>query len=148
MLNAAHLRGFTLVELVAVLVIIGILASVVGSRSMSFSTLSLMGGRDLAVSALFSAQQKAMVQADAVRLITQGSSIDIRVDANADGTFAASESIRCNGVLYPIVAPGGISFSSQIFAFDHLGHTTAGTISVSKGSNSVSVTVTAVGYAY
>jgi MSHA pilin protein MshC len=143
-----HIQGFTLVELIAVLVILGILAAVVGSRSMSYSSLNVMGGRDLLVSALFSAQQKAMSQANAVRVSTLGSSIDIRLDSNSDGTFAPSESIRCNGVLYPIDAPGGITFASQTFEFDHLGHTSAGTVSVSKGGDSVDITVTAVGYAY
>lgn len=140
--------GFSLVELIAVLVIVGILAAVVSSRVIPHTTLQIQAGRDLLVAALFSAQQKAMAQLAPVRLITSGNTIDIRMDANGDGNFASSESIHFAGTRYPLSLPGGVSLSAHQLNYSHLGHTSATSIQISKKSTTINVTVTGTGYAY
>ncbi|MCR6653936.1 MAG: type II secretion system GspH family protein [Cellvibrionaceae bacterium] len=139
--------GFTLVELTAVIVIVGVLAAVAGSRLLPHTTLQLQAGRDLLTTALFSAQQKSMSQLAPVRVTVSGSSVDIRIDSNRDGNFAAAESILVAGTRYPLEVKG-VTFSSHTFNYNHLGHTTPAVISVSKSGQSVNVTVTATGYAY
>jgi len=130
------------------MVIIGILAAVTSSRLTPHTTLQLQAGRDLLVSALFSAQQKAMSQMGPVRLFTSGNTIDIRLDANGDGNFASNESIRVAGTQYPLSLTGGVSLSTRQLDYTSLGHTTATSIQVSKKSTAVTVTVSGTGYAY
>lgn len=146
--HKAHISGFTLVELIAVLIVVGVLAAMVGSRMISQTTFQLQAGRDLLTTALFSAQQKAMAQLAPVRVTVNGTTIDIRLDANGDGSFSSSESIYVAGTQYPMVVEGGVVFSAHSLDYNHLGHTTPAVISVGKGGQSVQVTVTATGYAY
>jgi prepilin-type N-terminal cleavage/methylation domain-containing protein len=141
-------RGFSLVELVCVMVIVGILATTVSSRFMSNSVLQLQAGRDQLISSLFVAQQKAMTQFNAVRLITSGSSIDIRVDLNDDGSFAAGESIAYGGTQYPLTVPGGVSFNAVTLTYDRRGYVAPSSITATKGADSVVVTISGTGYAY
>lgn len=146
--HKAFTAGFTLVELIAVMVVVGVLAAVVGSRLMPQTVLQLQAGRDLLTTALFSAQQKAMVQLAPVRVIISGTTIDVRLDANGDGDFSSNESIFVGGTQFPVSVDGGVAFSAHILDYDHLGHTIPTVISLSKGGQNVDVTVTATGYAY
>lgn len=146
--HKAHITGFTLVELIAVLIVVGVLAAMVGSRMISQTTFQLQAGRDLLTTALFSAQQKAMVQLAPVRVLVSGSTIDIRLDMNGDGNFSNNESVYVAGSQYPLVVDGGVIFSTHSFDYNHLGHTTPAVISVGKGEQSIQVTVTATGYVY
>jgi len=144
----AFTRGFTLVELIAVMVVVGVLAAVAGSRLIPHTILQLQAGRDLLVTALFSAQQKAMVQLAPVRVIVSGTSVDVRVDSNGDGSFSSSESVSIAGTQYPLQVGGGVVFTTVNLDYSRLGHTAPAVISVSKGGQNVKVTVTATGYAY
>src|SRR5690606_29530886 len=138
----------SLVELIAVMVVVGVLAAVVGSRLISSTAFQLQAGRDLLTTALFSAQQKAMAQLAPVRVIVSGAMIDVRLDVNRDGNFSSGESIYAAGTQYPLAVDGGVAFSAHSIDYNHLGHTIPALISVGKGSQSVTVTVTATGYAY
>lgn len=89
-----------------------------------------------------------MAQLAPVRVIVNGTTVDVRMDSNGDGTFSVSESISIGGARYPLNVEGGISFSARTLDYNHLGHTNSTVISVSKGGQSVDVTVTATGYAY
>ncbi len=140
--------GFSLVELVAVMVIVGIVAAVGSSRIVSQQGFQLQGGRDVLVSALFIAQQKAMSQAAPVRLTTAGSQVDIRVDANRDGNFTAAESISIAGQQYPITLPGNVTVSNGTIHYDRLGRTAATTLNVSSASSSVVIRISPTGLAY
>lgn len=141
-------RGFTLVELITILVIVGVLAATVSSRLMPNSLLQIQAGRDQLLSALVIAQQIAMAQSNGVQVFTSGSTIDIRVDSNGDGVFGAGESVSYAGTRYPLLITGGVSFSSAVVAFDRRGYTSPNSITAVKGSHSVDVTITGTGYAY
>lgn len=140
--------GFSLVELVAVMVIVGIVAAVGSSRIASQQGFQLQGGRDVLVSALFVAQQKAMSQTAPVQLTTAGSRVDIRLDTNGDGSFGAAESIHIAGQQYPITLPGSVSVSSHSIQYDRLGRTAATTMIVSGASTSIAVQISATGFAH
>lgn len=140
--------GFTLVELIAVMVVVGVIAAVAASRLMPHTILQVQAGRDLLTTALFLAQQKAMSQLAPVRVTVSGNIIDVRMDANRDGNFTADESITIAGTRYPLQVEGGILFGTTSLNYDGLGHTTPVVIPVSKSGQSVNVTVTATGYAY
>lgn len=130
------------------MVIVGVIAAALASRIMPQTIFQVQAGRDLLVSAFFVAQQKAMTQNRSVRLSTSGAIVDIRLDDNGDDVYAASESIRIAGTNYPIQLQSGVSVTSGQFVFDALGHTTSGTVNVTKGAHSVTVNVTGTGYAY
>lgn len=141
-------KGFSLVEFIAVLVIVSIIAAVVYSRYAPHATLQLQGGRDQVISALFSAQQKAMSQLAPVQLSISNNTVDLRVDANRDGIFSANESVRVGGVQYPMTLQSGLMLTPRTLVFNRLGHTQPSTIYVMKGNQQVMITVSATGYAY
>ncbi len=146
--NSRAQRGFTLVELIAVLVIAGILAGVAATRMVSSKSFQLQAGRDFLISALFVAQQKAMTQTRPVQLRLAGSQIDIRLDANNDGAFSANESLQLAGQSYPVTLPGNVSATSHNIVYDSLGHTPATGITLSNNSRTVVVNVSATGFAW
>lgn len=139
-------RGYTLVELVAVLVLLGILSAAVFSRFTSPSVFELQAGRDQVVAAIHSAQQLAMAQRSRVRFLAQGNQISILLDTNGDGAFLSSEAITVDGVAYPYTLPSGQSITAASFDFDRLGRTSAGAAVLSHQDASVTVNVTAVGF--
>lgn len=145
---ARRQRGFSLVELITILVILGVLAATVSSRLMPSSLVQLQAGRDQLISALFVAQQNAMAQSHGVRLTTAGSTIDIRIDHNDDGQFAANESLVYGGIRYPLVVTGGVGYSPTTVDYNRIGHTTAATINTFKNTHSVDVRISGTGYAY
>jgi MSHA pilin protein MshC len=139
-------KGFTLVELIAVLLIVGVLGTVVTTRLIPSSSFELQASRDQLVAAFLSAQQLAMAQQDRVRILTSGATVDIRRDQNGDGSFANSESVSIDGVQYPLSVSGATTFSSTSFDFDRLGRTSSGFITLTLRSNNTVLTVNEAGY--
>lgn len=140
-------RGFSLVELVTIMVIVGVLAAVSVSRIMPNSVMQVQAARDLVVSSLSVAQQQALAQTMPVRVLISSTSIDVRRDGNQDGSFTADESIRFAGVQYPQVLAGNITVSNTTLDYDRLGRTSSATVTLSKSGVSVDVVVSEAGYA-
>lgn len=140
-------NGFTFIELISILVIVSVISVTFLSRTTPTDTFQLQASRDQLVAAFFSAQQKAMVQTQAIQLSTSGQTIDIRQDTNSDGNFSTEPSLSIGGVTYPWSTRANQSFSDSTFVFNRLGQTTAGTVSVSMGENRVLVNVSATGFA-
>ncbi|ABD80404.1 pilus assembly FimT family protein [Saccharophagus degradans] len=138
--------GFTLVELIAVIVVIAALSVTVVQRLIPASSYQLQGARDQLVTAFQSAQQLAMVRTAAVRLTTSGSQIDILQDTDNDGVPDTSVTIA--GQNYPLTLAAAATLSSASFDFDRLGHTSSAVVVVTAGSSNVNVNVTATGYIY
>lgn len=139
--------GFSLIELVAVLILVGILAAAATSSFMPSATFQMQASRDQVVTAFFSAQQRAMVQTSPVRLsLSSPNQIDVREDSDGDGSFADESSLRLGGVQYPIALLSSQSLTAATFDFDRLGRTSASTLTLSQNSNTVAITVGATGH--
>ncbi len=139
--------GFTLLELVAVMIIAAILAASAASKLFSNAPLELMATRDKVVAAFSSAQQLAMAQAVPVRFSTSSGRIDIRQDTNTDDVFSASESVSIDGVQYPLPISTSQTMSAESFDFlNRLGRTSAGTITLSQDTSSVTISITTSGF--
>ena len=136
-------RGFTLIELVAVMILAGIISIGVMSRLGPVNTAAVEGGRDDVIAALFFAQQLAMLR----------SGISVEITSN---TIAVKENsvVITSPINYPLAMPKGVSLSpsSSVLAYDKLGRTAPATISVIGSGNTqgttAQVTLEASGYAY
>lgn len=139
-------NGFTLVELLAVIILMAVLGTIVTSRLSSPSVFELQSSRDQLVATFRSAQQLAMVQTDPIRFSTQGNQLQIIQDVNRDGTFSLAENVTIDGVQYPLMLSGGQTLSGVDIDFDRLGRCAMSFIRLSKGSISVDVTVSSMGH--
>lgn len=137
-------RGFTLVELIAVIILVGIVSVTLFSRIGGINTAAVQGGRDDVIAALFFAQQTAMAR----------SNIQVVVSATAISVTENGNPILVGSDYYPLAMPAGVTLSSTIptFSYDRLGRTTAGVITVTGSGNtagtSASIAVEATGYAH
>ncbi|MBB3168757.1 type II secretion system protein [Simiduia aestuariiviva] len=131
--------GFTLIELIAVLLLIGIVSATVTSRFFSATDAALLGSRDDVVSALRLAQQTAMDQAGSVTFVATSTSISV----NINGAPASSSAFN-----FPLSLRQGVSLSPAVtLNFNRLGETSATTLALTAGSETINVTVSAAGYA-
>lgn len=134
-------QGFTLVELVSIIVVLSIISvTVLNSRSNSDAQ-RVQASRDQVLLALRSARHLAMAKASAGRSIefvalASNDSIDVQ-DAGSSVSLGAAN--------YPYVLGQGIEISDATFRFDKMGRTTAGSISISASDASVTVSVSANG---
>ncbi|MCB1667848.1 MAG: type II secretion system protein [Porticoccaceae bacterium] len=138
MLKVARQSGFTLIELIAVILILSVLTAGVASQFSNTSQFQAMTTRDDIVAGLFYAQQIALARAatdNTVAFVSSGNSIDVL----EDGTTV-------NGI-YPLTLPGGFTLTSATLNYDKLGRTTATALTLSDGSSSVVIQVSASGYA-
>jgi MSHA pilin protein MshC len=130
--------GFTLIELIAVVILVGIVSVSFISRVDSPSTNTLQAARDMTLAAVHLAQESAMARSGISLVITSSS-----VSVTENGTPLA---ILSNA--YPLSFPGGVTATATSFTFDKLGRTTAGTISLTGGGRTAVITLEATGYAY
>jgi MSHA pilin protein MshC len=132
-------RGFTLIELISVVILISIISVSMFSRLGSVSGANIQASRDDLIAALFFAQQTAMARAGIQAVVTNTS-----VSVTENGT-----PIIVHNKGYPLTFPSGISASAATFVYDKLGRTTAATITLSgSGGASATVIVEASGYAH
>lgn len=137
--------GFSLVELIAVMILIGILGASFAGSVVPSASAQLQASRDRVITAFFSAQQLAMVRSDAVRLIISApDTLDIRIDTDSDGSFADEDSALLGGAQTLVPSPGLIS---QNIDFNRLGQTAATNLTLTQGSSSVVVAISGNGYA-
>ncbi|MDA8088168.1 MAG: type II secretion system protein [Nitrospiraceae bacterium] len=137
-------RGFTMIEMIAVLVIIGILAAVAISRAMGTSEYSLASESGILKNNLRFAQIKAMG--------------DIAPDTWGIHVSSGSYTLVCTGANCPAATPdlpgdnspthtfaGGVTASPAAVNFDTWGSPggSAATITLTGGSQTAAVTVTA-----
>lgn len=135
--------GYTLVELVAILVIVGIIA--VGSQGLMSSgdNQRLQSSRDQVLLALRSARHMGMAKASSSRAIefisnAANDTIDVR---------DSGSSISLGGVSYPIQLNQGVDITSSTVSFDKMGRATSTAISLSTADASVSVVISSSGAA-
>ena len=141
--------GFSLVELIAVLLIVGILAGAATVSLLPSATFQMQSSRDQVVTAFFAAQQRAMTQTSPVRFSVIAASpnqLDIKEDTDGDGDFSDESSLTFNGIRYPIALLPNQTLTASNFDFDRLGRTTAQTLTLTQGADSVAITISANGY--
>ena len=113
-------RGFTLVELIMTMVIIGILAVAVAPRFLGVSVFQSRGFADQVQASLRYAQKEAIAQHQFVCVAFTGNSVTLSI-----GTTAACGTplLSPTGGPYAITAPAGITFAAvpTSFSFNALG---------------------------
>ncbi len=109
-----HDAGFTLIELIMVMVIIGVLAIAVLPRFADRSAFESRGFHDETMSLLRYAQKTAIAQRRTVcvSLNTAGIALTIDTDTPADGTCNAAPSL-------PNTPRGGSGLASTVPAFEY-----------------------------
>lgn len=135
-------KGFSLIELIAVIIILGVIAVTVASKFSGNATMQLQASRDTVVAALLAAQQRAMAQTADVRAVISGSQVN--VEKNNGTTW---QSIRVGNVQYPVNISAQVT-GTHTLQFNRLGKTTADTIPLQQGGASVAITVSASGFSY
>jgi MSHA pilin protein MshC len=140
-----HSRGFSLIELIAVIVILGALSVGVAIRFGDTNAASVQSGRDTLVAALFAAQQIAMARAD-----DSSNPITVVVDTGSVSVNENGSPLNIHGEAYPQNFPTGVQVSSGTgtYQLDKLGRTTAASITLIRGSVSTTINLEASGYAH
>ena len=136
-------RGFTLIELITVMILVGIVSVVLVSRVGSVASAPIQSGRDDLIAALFFAQQTAMMRPN----------ITVVIDANSISVNENNAPIRISNDHYPLTMPAGVTLSPVItLTYKKLGTTTATDITLTGSGNSSGVSarvrVEASGYAF
>ena len=141
-------RGFTLVELVMVMIIVGILAVFAAPRFFDADIFKSRGFSDQVQASLRYAQKIAIAQRRFVCVTIAGNSIFLATGTAATcGTPLASPS---GGGNYVIDAPAGVTVTDASFHFKALGSPSAGvTVSVTGGDMTRNIIVEAeTGYVH
>jgi MSHA pilin protein MshC len=138
--------GFTLVELVTVVILIGVLSLALFSRLSVISSAAVQGSRDDLIAALSFAQQTAMMRSD-ISVVITGNSVSVNEN---------SIPIKVSSNFYPLEMPKGVGLSTDVtdntFIYDKLGRSNAGIITITGSGNSAGVSakinVDVSGYAF
>ncbi|GAA6153398.1 hypothetical protein [Pseudoteredinibacter isoporae] len=139
----ARAQGFTLVELVSIIVILGIISITVIGVGNSGDLQRVQASRDQVLLALRSARHLAMAKASSSRRIQfVANAADDSIDLRDDGS-----SITLGGVSYPYTLGQGIQITDATVSFDKMGRSPASSISISTADVSVTVSISANGAA-
>ncbi len=136
-------RGFTLIELVSVMVIVGVIAVTVSIR-LTPSDFYLQSAKADILSAIMTARETAMSRTDgnsSITLIATNTAIDVRVNGVSINTLAET---------YPLTLNTNVRLSTGVgtLTFNTLGETASHSFTLEQGDFSESITISGVGYAY
>lgn len=141
-------QGFSTVELITVIIIIGILAATSTSFLVPSRTFQLQASRDQIIAAVQAAQQRAMSREHAVRVVVSATQVDVQDDVDGDGQFTPAASVNMGGVTYPLALPPNQSIDSATFVFNRLGETSGTDLTLTQSGAAVSISITDSGYVY
>lgn len=142
--------GFTLVELVSTLVLIGILAAVVVPRFANRADFDVFGFTSQTRQALQFAQKSAIAKRRLVCVSLSGGTLSLQLASVFGASACDTPLIGPDGKAFSQTAPSGVAISDAPFNFDALGRPSAAqTLVVSGGSVSQTITVEAeTGYVH
>ncbi|MBS3934974.1 MAG: GspH/FimT family pseudopilin [Sulfuritalea sp.] len=138
-------RGFTLVELVTILILVGILAAVALPRMDLLRGWDEIGYRDRVKATLQYARKAAVAQRRAVRVTIANSGFTVEVQRQTpegEGAAAWAPLILPGGDAHSFAAPGGVTLTpaDDVLTFDALGRPDAGRVyAVSGGVGAIVV---------
>ncbi len=142
--------GFTLPELVATLVIIGIMAVVVVPRFASRSEFDVFGYSEQIRSALRLAQKSAVAKRRQVCVVVSANTLTLRVATSFGGPCDLALNAPASTDAVVQTAPAGVSISDAAFSFDALGRPSAAqAIDVAAGASTLRIRIEAeTGYVH
>jgi len=118
-------RGFTLIELITILVLVGVMAAVALPRFADRRAFESRGFTDQVLSTLRFAQKSAIAERRRVRVAIAASSVTVNVctemagvDACTGGISACSTALTLPAGGNAITAPAGITLTAHTFRFD------------------------------
>ena len=148
-------RGFTLVELVAVIVILGIIAMVAAPHFFDINTYDNRGFRDQVISTLRYAQKAAIAQRRFVCVTIAGNALTLTYDATPPSAVHTVASCPGNPLTnpangntpYTLTTSNGVTVTAATFNFDALGRPSAPQIITVSGNAPITVE-TETGYVH
>ena len=141
--NHIHQRGFTLVELIIVILLVGILAINVGTRFFSNSSFADRNVADELIEAIRYAQHLAMSRGGGIQVVTTAT----RYTVQQTDTTAIPNPNRTGD--YSVAIPSNSSLSATTITFNGLGQPTPATDTNISVSSSFTITVEGeTGYAH
>lgn len=130
-------HGFTLVELITIMVIVGILAVAAAPRFFDANSFQSRGFNDQVISSLRYAQKVAIAQHRFVCVTIAANTISLAQGATAAcGTPLPNISGAGN---YSVAAPNGVTVGAAVFNFDALGKPSAGQTITVSGNTAITV---------
>lgn len=143
-MNKAKIAGFSLIELIAVILVLSIISVFAYTRFSSSDIASVQTARDQLLSSLSQAQQIAMARSSV------GTSIQLAIDTNRLNLTENGTSLQLLSDNYPEDLPPGVTVTSGTgtLTFDKLGRTSARAITLSRAGTSATVQLEASGYAH
>ena len=150
MSQVRHSTGFTLVELVTVIMLVGIMAVLAGSRFFSKSTFDERGFFELSIQAVRYAQKVAIASGCDVRVefASSGYSMQEWINGASCAADPADTGLtllqRPGGGNFTDTKPSGVSVSAALLYFDSIGRPRDANIGVGFGnllSSSTGVTI-------
>lgn len=138
-------RGFTLIELIMVIVILGVLAVFAAPRLFDNSTFTGRGLHDETMALLRFGQKTAIAQRHTVCVTVNGTGITMTIfkDNPAPATCAAATAVQAPPLIPPFVPQGGTGLAGPAspFQFTPLGSTDQAAAVTLTVANSTPITV-------
>ena len=139
-------RGFTLIELIAVIILLAIISAAIGSHFSDQKAASVQSSRDDVIAALFFAQQTAMARG--------GVEVSINSEGNSITVTENGAPIKLHSDAYPLSFPEGIEVKVDpedlgVISYNKLGQASSpATITVKRGNVSATINLETSGYAH